>query len=50
MNAYYYLINQITFYEQNDLALPNATELANKDLIEIFEQYNQKRLTFFDED
>jgi hypothetical protein len=50
MNAYYYLINQITFYEQNDLALPNATELANKDLIEIFEQYNQKRLTFFVED
>lgn len=49
MNAYYYLINQITFYEQHDLALPNATELANKDLIEIFEKYNEKRLTFFSE-
>ncbi len=50
MNAYYYLINQISFYEDHDWALANATELARKDLLEIFEKYNQKRLTFFDAD
>lgn len=44
INAYYFILNQTEYYEADDLAYPNATELARQDLLEIFEVYNVKKI------